>query len=165
MAGYRELGSVLPLRVRPYIDPDNEAFWTAGSDGRLHVNRCGDCGWWIHPAAPRCRRCRSANVAAEPVSGRGRVATFTVNHKAWIPGSEPYIVALVELLEQPGLFLMTNLVDVDGEDVTLGMDVEVVFEEVDEIYLPLFRPLLQPVDGGGGCGRSRTSPTPSRPSR
>ena len=72
--------------------------------------------------------------------GRGRVATFTVNHKAWIPGSEPYIIALVELNEQAGLFLTTNLVGIDGDDVILGMEVELVFEIVDGIYYPLFRP-------------------------
>lgn len=147
MAGQRSLGSVLPLRLRPYLDPDNTAFWTSSGDGRLHLNRCGECGWWIHPAAPRCRRCRSANVAPQPVSGRGRVATFTVNHKAWIPGSEPYIVALVELVEQPALFLTTNLVDIDGDDIELGMEVELVFEEGDGVWYPLFRP----AGAGGGA--------------
>jgi len=103
------------------------------------IHRCADCGWWTHPAAPRCRKCHGAAVAPSAVSGRGRVATFTVNHKAWIPGSEPYIVALVELVEQPALFLTTNLVGIDGDDVELGMEVEVVFEIADEIAYPLFR--------------------------
>jgi hypothetical protein len=140
LAGRREVGEVLPFRLRPFLDPDNREYWTGGADGRLHMHHCGDCGLWVHPAAPRCRRCRGANVAPEPVSGRGRVATFTVNHKAWIPGSEPYIIALVELTEQAGLFLTTNLVGIDGDDVTLGMEVELVFEVVDDIYYPLFRP-------------------------
>jgi len=143
MVGRREAGHVLPMRLRPFLDPDNRKFWTGGGDGHLHLHRCGDCGWWIHPAAPRCRRCRSAAVAPEAVSGRGRVATFTVNHKAWIPGSEPYIIALVELAEQPALFLSTNLVDIDGDDVRIGMEVELVFEVVDDIYYPLFRPVAE----------------------
>jgi uncharacterized OB-fold protein len=145
MAGQRHVGEVLPLRLRPFLDPDNTSFWTGGTEGRLVLHHCQDCGWWIHPAAPRCRTCRSANVAPEAVSGRGRVTTFTVNHQPWIPGSEPYIIGLVELVEQPGLFLTTNLVDIDGDDVRLGMEVEVVFEEAGDIAYPLFRPV-----GGAG---------------
>lgn len=140
MTARRSLGNVLPLRVPPYLDPDNTAFWTGGKDGRLLIHRCGDCGWWTHPAAPRCRRCRSANVTPQPVSGRGRVATYTVNFKDWIPGSDPYIIGVVELEEQPALFLTTNLIDIEAEDITIGMDVAVVFEEANEIWYPLFRP-------------------------
>ena len=147
MTARTEVGSVLPLRVGPYLDPDNTAFWTGGQNGRLLIHHCGDCGWWTHPASPRCRKCRSANVSPEPVSGRATVATYTVNHKAWIPGSELYIIALVELEEQPALFLTTNLVEVDAEDVFIGMPVEVVFEESNGVWYPLFRPSL-PQAGG-----------------
>lgn len=140
MTARREVGAVLPLRVGPYLDPDNTAFWTGGENGQLLIHHCADCGWWTHPAAPRCRKCHSANVSPEPVSGRARVATYTVNHKPWIPGSEPYIVALVELHEQPALHLTTNLVAIEAEDVVIGMEVEVVFEEGKGVWYPLFRP-------------------------
>lgn len=140
MTARHSLGSVLPLRVPPFLDPDNTAFWTGGKDGQLLILRCGDCGWWTHPAAPRCRRCRSANVSPQAVSGRGKVATYTVNYKDWIPGSEPYIIGLVELEEQPALFITTNLIDIDAEDIVLGMDVALDFEESNEIWYPLFRP-------------------------
>ncbi len=136
------MGDVLPLRLKPFLDPDNRAFWTGGAGGDLMVHRCDDCGWWTHPPRPRCRRCLSTRVRPRRTAGRGRVATFTVNHQPWIPGSDLYIVALVELVEQAGLFLTTNLVDVDGSEVELGMEVEVVFEDAgDGIHLPLFRPV------------------------
>jgi uncharacterized OB-fold protein len=141
VAGRREAGDVLPVRVPPFLDPDNSSFWTSGEAGVLRILRCATCGWWVHPAGPRCRRCRSADVAPQPTSGRGRVATFTVNHQPWIPGAQPYIIALVELPEQPGLYLTTNLVEIDGDDVTLGMEVEVVFEHNSGVWYPLFRPV------------------------
>jgi uncharacterized OB-fold protein len=145
VAGRRRVGDVLPLRLKPFLDPDNRAFWTGGADGALMVHRCADCGWWIHPPRPRCRRCRSARVSPQRTVGRGRVVTFTVNHQPWIPGSDLYIVALVELEEQPGLFLTTNLVDTEAEEVELGMPVEVVFEDAgDGVHLPLFRPVGDP---------------------
>ena len=74
------------------------------------------------------------------MTGRARVVTYTVNYQPWIPGSEPYIIAVVELIEQDGLHLTTNLVGIDGDDVEMGMEVEVVFEPVGEIFLPLFQP-------------------------
>jgi uncharacterized OB-fold protein len=37
--------------------------------------------------------------------------------------------------------LTTNLVDIEPEDVRIGMPVEVVFEDHDPVFLPLFRPV------------------------
>jgi len=138
-------GHVLPFRPVPFIDTDNRAFWTGGADGALMLHRCRACGLWIHPAAPVCRRCRSTDVVPEQASGRGRVASYTVNYQPWIPGSEPYIIALVELAEQENLILTSNLVDIEAEDVRLGLPVEVVFEKhsSEEIWYPLFRPVSE----------------------
>lgn len=74
------------------------------------------------------------------MSGRGRVVAHTLNVHGWIPGSEPYLIALVAIDEQPSVRLTTNLVDIEAEDVSTGMAVEVVFDEHDGIHLPLFRP-------------------------
>ncbi len=68
-----------------------------------------------------------------------------MNYQEWIPGSEPYILAWVSIDEQPDVRLTTNLVDVEPEDVAIGMEVEVVFEHADDVYLPLFKPTS---DGG-----------------
>ena len=49
----------------------------------------------------------------------------------------PYVVALVETAE--GVKMMTNIVDCDVRDVHVGMDVEVVFDDVTpEVTLPKF---------------------------
>ena len=55
--------------------------------------------------------------------------------QAFIPafaGKIPYILAVVELVEQPGLKLVTNIVDCDEEAVEVGMAVEVVFRQAEE---------------------------------
>ena len=129
-------------RVPPVPDKHTAFFWASGADGVLRILRCTDCWHFLHPPTPRCTRCHSERVQPEPVSGRGRVQTFTVNHQEWVPGQHPYIVAKVELLEQEGLCLETNLVEIDGDDVCLGMPVEVVFEPgPTNIWYPLFRPV------------------------
>jgi uncharacterized OB-fold protein len=131
------------FRLLPRLSDDVAFFWTAGADGVLRFQRCNDCGFRIHPPGPVCPRCLSRNLAPEDVSGRGRVETFSVNHQQWIPGSEPYIIAWVSIDEQPDIRLTTNLVDVEPEDVTIGMPVEVVFEQNDDVYIPLFRPVTE----------------------
>lgn len=129
------------FRILPLVDERNAHFWTGGADGALRFLRCGACRYWIHPPAPLCPVCLGRDVAPEAVGGRARVATYTVNHQRWIPGFEPpYVVAIVELEEQPGLRLTTNLVGCDPESVRIGMPVRVVFEERDGVWIPLFEP-------------------------
>jgi uncharacterized OB-fold protein len=82
------------------------------------------------------------------VSGRATVVAHTVNIHGWIPGSEPYVIGLVAIDEQDSVRLTTNLVDVEPEDIRDGMAVEVVFEENDDVFLPLFRPVDAAGDGG-----------------
>ena len=72
-----------PFRVLPALSDENRFFWTSGADGRLRFLRCGGCGYYLHPPSPRCPRCGGAELAPDPVSGRGTVHSFTVNHQPW----------------------------------------------------------------------------------
>jgi uncharacterized OB-fold protein len=49
------------------------------------------------------------------------------------------VLAIVELVEQAGLRLTTRLVDISPEAVLVGMPVRVQFEQVEDVWLPLFR--------------------------
>src|SRR3954447_5331901 len=114
----------------PAITDDTEAFWTGGGQGHLMVTTCGDCGYRTHPPGPRCPSCYGDNVAPQSVSGRGSVYSFTINRQQWSPGLDvPYVVAIVELEEQPGLRLLTNIVDCPVAEIEIGMPVAVAFEE------------------------------------
>jgi uncharacterized OB-fold protein len=77
------------------------------------------------------------------VSGGGTVGSFTVTHQLNVPGFAdelPYVVLLVELDEQPELFMITNLRGAASRDVAIGRRVEVVFEEAAEgMVLPQFK--------------------------
>jgi len=104
------------------------------------IARCQACGFHIHPPSPLCPECLSFDVKAEPVSGRARLASFTVNYQAWSPGMKtPYIVGLVELVEQANLRITTNIVDTPLDHVTIGMPLWVKFLERADVWLPLFR--------------------------
>jgi acetyl-CoA acetyltransferase/uncharacterized OB-fold protein len=137
-----------PFAPVPAIEPESEAYWTAARAGRLAMTRCRACRWIIHPSRPVCSRCRSRDVAPEDLSGLATVVTYTVNHQRWMPGLEvPYVVAIVELVEQRNLRLMTNVVECAPDDVHIGMPVAVRFENVtDEVALPVFAPDPAPRD-------------------
>lgn len=134
-----------PFRILPRITDLNRPFWTGGEHGELRFLRCGDCGTRLHPPVPVCHVDHSKNVHPEAVSGRATVATFTINHQMWMPGPElPYVVAIVEIEEDPTIRLTTNIVECEPGDVYIGMPVEVVFERQPDgdgaVWLPLFRP-------------------------
>lgn len=138
--------SELPFRILPEVTDQNRAFWTSGGSGALHFLCCDDCGYFVHPPTPICPRDLSKNLHARPVSGRATVVTFTVNHQPWMPGPElPYVVAIVEIAEQPSLRLTTNIVHCPPHEVHVGMRVRVVFEhrpvvDGDDVWIPLFEP-------------------------
>jgi uncharacterized OB-fold protein len=75
------------------------------------------------------------------VSGRAIVWSYTINHQRWSPDLEvPYALAIVEFPEQLGLRMTTRLVDIELDEVVIGLPVRVAFEPVADIFLPLFAP-------------------------
>lgn len=132
------MSEAAPFRVLPAIDDENRFFWTSGEDGRLRFLRCQGCGMYLHPPVPRCPACGGSDLAPEPVSGRGEVFSFTVNHQPWDGSTEPYVIALVALPEQEGLRLTTNIVGCPIDEVHIGMPVRVQFEHRDPVWFPLF---------------------------
>lgn len=130
-----------PGRPLPTVTPENEFFWTAGADGVLRLQECGDCAALIHPPQPVCRYCRGTNIGVRDVSGRATLAGFTVNHRFSLPGMPaPYVVAQVAIDEDPRVRLTTNIIDCDPERLELGQQVDVTFEQHEDVWLPLFRP-------------------------
>jgi len=133
-----------PAPPFPTTDALTEPFWAGARAGKLVIQRCPDCGLYIHLPRPVCRRCQSMDVAHEEVSGRGTVYSFTETRKAFHPffvDRIPYLVVVVELEEQPGLRLVSNLVGVAEPDVRFGMPVTVGFEQLaPELTIPVFSP-------------------------
>lgn len=130
------------LRVLPELDDYNRIFWQGGAEGELRFQYCDACSYYIHPPSPVCPSCRRQVTQSRPVSGRAQVLTYTLNYQPWHKGMQlPLAIAIVGLDEQQGLHLTTNIVDCDPHEVCIGMKVEVVFEQVKDIWLPLFRPV------------------------
>ena len=129
-----------PARIVPPLDDDNREFWTSGALGELRLPYCATCERFVFPLTLTCPTC-GGSAAYRPLSGRGRVFTYTVNHHRYHPEVPvPYVIGIVELLEQEGLRFTTNIVNCPLESVDIGLAVRVVFEQHGEAYVPLFQP-------------------------
>lgn len=146
------------LRPLPQVGPDNEFFWRAGADGVLRFQRCGDCQQLRFPVAPVCPYCLSYVTEIADVSGAAVVVACTENHQQWSPAlPPPYVIAVVAIDEDPRIRLTTNIVGCPSTDVRLGLRVAVQFEQVADVWLPLFAPT-----GAPDRGWAVPDPTPAR---
>jgi uncharacterized protein len=126
-------------RKLPALRPETAPFWQGGSRGVLQIHYCKTCRRFFHPPSPICPACNSFDVTPRPVSGKGRVVTFTINRQAWTPElAEPYVVAIIELAEQADLRLLSNIVGCDPDQVAIDMPVTVTFAQFEDIWIPLF---------------------------
>lgn len=117
-------------------------FWDGLRAEQVRLQRCDDCGTWIHYPRSHCPRCLAPEPEWHQVSGRGRVHTFTVARQATSPhfaDQVPQLLAVVELEEGPRL--TTTLVDVDPSTLRVDLPVVPVFDHVDaEHTLLRYRP-------------------------
>jgi len=131
--------------TKPIPVPDNvsQTFWEGSKAHRLLLQRCGACGAYQFFPQSCCRRCLAENPEWIEASGKGKVYSFTVIHRPPSHTFEedvPYVVAIIELDEGPRL--MSNIIEVEPDEVQVNMRVEVIFDDINSmISLPRFRPI------------------------
>ena len=87
-------------KPRPRVGPDSAPFWKGCREHRLMLPTCAECGKAHLPPGPVCPFCLSDAIEWKRASGRGRISTWTMVHKAWFPAfaaETPYNVVQVEL--------------------------------------------------------------------
>jgi uncharacterized OB-fold protein len=132
-------GALSPPIPRP--DPDSQAWWDSLRDGVYAISYCESCATFQHPPTEACRICGD-RLVLRPVAGAGTVYSFIIQRRAMLPGFEvPYVLALVELDDQPGL-KVTGKVDCPIEDAAIGMQVTARIEEIGDsgFFAPVFAP-------------------------
>jgi uncharacterized protein len=131
--------------VRPAPDSLTSFFWDGAREHKLLIQKCNSCGRFQHPPEPVCHHCLSFDLGAGAVSGRGTIYSFEIATQAfhpWFADKIPFVIAVVELIEQPSLKLITNIVDADPGALDIGADVQVTWRQLDdEFTLPVFRPV------------------------
>jgi len=115
-------------------------FWDAAKQHRLQLQQCGGCKAFIYYPRDRCPHCLSDQLEWRPVSGKGKVYSYTTVRRASTRSfsDKPYVLAIVELDE--GVRLTTNI-EAPPESVKIGMPVTVFFDDVTpERTLVKFKP-------------------------
>jgi len=113
--------------------------------GRL----CRNCGTKYFPPIPLCPKCRrKSDLVDFQFSGLGKVYSYTIVRDApsGFKDLAPYVLALIRLDEGP--LVLSQIVDVNPEDVRIGMSVQVVFRRIGDVgrtgvlrYSYKFKPL------------------------
>lgn len=120
----------LPIPT-PETDGLSAPYWNGLKEGVLTIQRCKSCGGWQWGPEWICHRCLSFDMGWEKVEPRGRIFSW---ERVWHPvhpalkGHGPYIVVLVELPHADNVRLIGNLVGDPQQTVTIGAEVEGVFE-------------------------------------
>ena len=134
----------------PDLDwPPTREFWAAAARGELAVPRCDACGRYVWYPDGTCRRCGSHDARWTAVSGRGRLFSWSVVRRAFIPqlaDDVPYVPALVAIDEDPAVRIVSRIVDCDPDRLLIDMPVRVVFRPLrfagvpGEVVAPMFVP-------------------------
>jgi uncharacterized OB-fold protein len=116
----------------------------------LRAEVCNECGNTIFPPRDVCPYCAEQKQSWTNLSGRGEVYSYTTMYSAPAAFEEytPYTVALIKLAEGP--LITAQLTDVDADEVSIGMPVEMVTRKLSQdgdegqiVYGYKFRPPLR----------------------
>jgi len=119
--------------------PAVEGWFTTGDEPSLVGSRCDVCGTYAFPPETfSCRnpRCDSTELSQVPLSRRGRVWSFAVNHYPAPPPAvspepfEPYAVAAVELDEERMVVLGQVASGASLDGLRVGQQMEIVVEPI-----------------------------------
>ena len=127
----------------PRPNEETQPFWDGLKKHELTLPHCKKCDTYHLYPRPFCPFCFSWDIDWRKTSGKGKLYTYAIQHRAQHPAFKeeaPYITAIVQLDEGPRM--MTNLVDVEPDPAKIRCDspVEIVYDDVTEnITLPKFR--------------------------
>jgi len=113
-------------KVNDDTSSEFEPFWRSLQDGRLSFPRCEHCGRFHWYPKTACPFCGSSLLNWTPISGEGDLYSWTVVRHAFTDDYRskiPYVVALVEFDEAPGIRLVSNLIVNDVDAIEFGMRV------------------------------------------
>ena len=118
------------LKPVPDITHESKPYWDGLKEGRLLLQKCGQCGKIRHYPRPLCDECFTFEVTWIEASGRGTVHSWTITHHAFNPGFKlelPLVLVTVDLEE--GVRMQVPLRGVKDESIKLGVPVQIIFEK------------------------------------
>ncbi len=113
------------------------AFHAALAEGRIEIQRCGDCARHVFFPRVLCPHCGGASLEWVEASGEGVVYSTTVVRQRPERGGD-HNVALIDLAE--GVRMMSRVEGPAPHEVRIGMAVRAYVDDVDGRPGVLFEP-------------------------
>jgi uncharacterized protein len=121
---------------RPVMGLYDTPMWASINARAMALQRCDDCGNWMYPPGPACPACLSTKLVWTPISGRGRILSWVVFHRHYLPAYPPPYNAIAVRLEE-GPTMISNLEGAMPDDASIGRDVRLVYATMpDGVILP-----------------------------
>jgi uncharacterized OB-fold protein len=104
-----------------------EQFYKFLAQGKLMAGKCQRCGKIHLPPRPLCDNCFSQQFEWIPVSGKGKLVTYTIIHIApqQFQALAPYAVGIVQL--ENGAKIPGMITAVPHDQLRIGMDLTIDF--------------------------------------
>jgi len=125
----------------PPSEAQSQPFWDAVSNRQLVFQHCAACGNAWLPARSECPQCLSEEPVWLQSSGRARLVSWVVYHRAFNAAFAerlPYTVAIVELEEGPRM--ITNIVGADPNTLEIDQRLILRIEQDGDVMVPRFTP-------------------------
>ena len=124
--------------------PIREGLFTDRVDGKLIGFKCKSCGSILPPLTITCPCCYSSDLEVLPLSGKGKLYSYTTNYMDTGCCKSPFPCGLIELKE--GFRIYSVLKEKSGRPFEINIEMEMVVEKLwdkdsDEVIGYKFQPV------------------------
>ncbi len=114
-------------------------FWENIESKTLVRPVCNACGNNFFSPQVVCPNCLSPDWIYEESAGNGKIYSYTVIHRPMGDAfPTPYIVVDIDLEEGWGMY--SRLLNCEINEISIGLEVEVIFEKHNGKTMPFFQP-------------------------
>lgn len=127
-------------RPLPTPIPRTQPFWDGLRERKVRIQYSPSSDQWVFYPRSHAPLTLADDLEWRDISGEGTLYTYTIARRPTAPdfaGEEPQIIAVVELDEGPRL--TSTLVNVDEDQIAVGMRVKPVFEDLPGTETTLLR--------------------------
>jgi uncharacterized OB-fold protein len=134
-----------PARPLPNTkELDTQHFWAATKNKEFKYQQCDNCHKVVFYPRRHCTGCTAGKLVWKTASGKASVYTYSVVRQSYHPffrNMVPYVVAWIDLEEGPRI--LSNVIGLGDplNDVSIGQEVRLEWEEHENLFIPLFRPV------------------------
>jgi uncharacterized OB-fold protein len=133
-------------------DERTAEFFAGAARGELVIPKCDSCGAFCWYPEERCPKCDGETFTWTVVAGRGRLYSWAVVRRAFLPAFEemvPFVTGLIALDDDPDVRIVSYVVDCDPDALVADQPLAVAFRDLrfptvpdKAVPVPMFVPLL-----------------------